>query len=72
MARDYLVGLVRQPSADALRPYMGRCVAVLDGEVVADGGTLNDLLIYLRKHKLVVDSVFRVPADPEEDSGIYD
>lgn len=54
-------------SADALRPYVGQWVAVVDSEVVAAGASPRDVLRDLERLRVVADSMFRVPLEPARD-----
>lgn len=59
----------RTPDADALRPYMGRWVAIRSDQVVVAGDSPGTVLAGLRAAGVKADSMFRVPLDPAADIG---
>lgn len=59
--------MVIRATADALRPYIGRWVAVRAGVVVYDGDSVRDVVGQLRAASETADSLFRVPVDPAAD-----
>lgn len=54
-------------AADALRPHVGRWVAVRGREVLVAADSPEDVLSWLERHNLEADSLFRVPADAASD-----
>lgn len=61
-ARDQVPSSQRFPSADELRPYAGRWVAVVAGKVIWSTQTLPALIGHLEREHITADSTFLVPA----------
>ena len=59
----------RTAGADALRPYVGRWVALRGDEVLVAGDAPSEVLAHLRAAGVRADSMFRVPLDPAADIG---
>lgn len=59
----------RTGAADALRPYVGRWVALVGDQVLVAGATPADVLAQLRAAGTHADAMFRVPLDPGADIG---
>lgn len=59
----------RASEADALRPYIGRWVALRSGQVVVAGDSPQAVLADLRAAGMKAESMFRVPLDPAADIG---
>lgn len=53
------------PSADELRPYAGRWVAIKDGSVIASEKTIGALVSGLISSGMIADSCFFVPTTVE-------
>lgn len=51
----------------ALRPYIGRWVAIRGSEVLAAGEFPREVIQFLRTRNLRADSVFRVPRDAKQE-----
>lgn len=54
-------------SADELRPYVGRRVAILNGKVIHSEESLRALADHLWVIDVEADSIFRVPRAGEHD-----
>ncbi|MHB8872436.1 MAG: hypothetical protein ACYC8T_01995 [Myxococcaceae bacterium] len=54
-------GLVVKGGADALRPYLGRVIAVVEGEIRASGKTWAECLKAVREAHLVNPDLMFVP-----------
>lgn len=52
---------VQWPSADAMRPYMGKWIAILDGEIIHVADTVKGVVQYLVGTDREADSILRVP-----------
>jgi hypothetical protein len=50
--------------ADLLRPFIGKYVARLDGEILVAAETPVEVFSWLRAHEVVDAVVFLVPLDP--------
>jgi hypothetical protein len=59
----------RSAEADALRPYIGRWVAVRDSEVLYAADSPEEVYEWLVRHDQRAGALFRVPVDPEVDIG---
>lgn len=59
----------RSQSADALRPHMGRWVALKDETVLVSAESPGEVLAWLRRNSARADTMFRVPLDPGADVG---
>ena len=55
---------------EALRPFVGQWVAVIDGDVAHAAKTPQELVAWLSRHGQKADSVFRVPEDELATSGL--
>lgn len=58
---------VMWPSAEELRPHMGKWVAIMDAEVIFSDYAAAVVFQYLRDNDLRADSLFRVPMAGEHD-----
>jgi hypothetical protein len=58
----------RFPSADELRGYIGRWVAVVAGKVIWSTETLPAMLGHLEREGITAHSTFQVPAKASEDA----
>lgn len=65
--RGWLAQANLRPSAEELRPFRGRQVAVTDGHVVFAGRDAAEVIEWLRANGRAADTTFRVPLDYEED-----
>lgn len=63
---------VTGPSAaltEALRPFIGRWVAIRGDEVLVAGDSLEEIIDWLNQHQVRAQSMFRVPRSEEEIEG---
>jgi hypothetical protein len=54
----------------ALRPYIGRWVAIRGSEVLTTGEFPREVIQFLRTRNLRADSVFRVPRDAKQEIAV--
>jgi hypothetical protein len=66
-ARDTVA---RRPSAQALEPFVGQWVATKGPEVLVAAPEPHAVVGWLAKHGQTADSMFRVPADERQASGV--
>lgn len=59
----------RSTDADALRPHVGKWVALFGGEVLVAASSPEEVLGWLRRNARTGDALFRVPLDPSIDLG---
>ena len=59
-----------RPTADALEPYVGQWVATKGPEVLIAASDPRAVVGWLAKHGQQADSMFRVPQDEFEASGV--
>jgi hypothetical protein len=59
-----------KPLADRLRPFVGRWVAIADGDVIHAASTPQALVGWLGERGRKADSVFRVPEDEVAATGL--
>ncbi len=52
-------------SAEELRPYIGRYVAIRDGKVIGSANDIAGVITSLRGRGITAHSMFRVPEDPD-------
>ena len=62
--------VIEQPLADRLRPFLGRWVAIADGNVLHSADTPQALVSWLGQRGRKADSVFRVPEDEVAATGL--
>jgi hypothetical protein len=60
----------RRPSAEMLEPFVGQWVATKGEEVLVAAGDPRTVVGWLAAHRQQADSMFRVPVDEFEASGI--
>lgn len=61
---------VARPSAATLEPFVGQWVATIGADVLVAAPEPREVVGWLSEHRLKADSMFRVPADELEASGI--
>ena len=59
-----------RPAAEALEPFVGQWVATKGHEVLVAAPDPRAVISWLSKHRVKADSMFRVPADEFEASGL--
>lgn len=59
-----------RPTAETLEPFVGQWVATKGPEVLVAASEPRAVLSWLSQHSLKADSMFRVPADELEASGL--
>jgi hypothetical protein len=63
-------GRATRPSAEALEPFVGEWVATKGSDVLVAASDPQAVVSWLSEHGLKADSMFRVPADEFEASGL--
>jgi hypothetical protein len=59
-----------RPSAETLEPFMGLWVATQGPEILVAAATPREVVAWLAGHRRQADSMFRVPADEFQASGV--
>jgi len=59
-----------RPSAETLEPFIGQWVATKGEDVLVAAGDPRTIIDWLAEHRARADSMFRVPADEFEASGL--
>ena len=62
--------MAARPSAEALDPYVGQWVATKGPEVLVAAADPRAVVGWLAEHRKQADSMFRVPQDEFEASGV--
>lgn len=65
-----LTAVRQRPSAEALEPHVGEWVAVRGTEVLVGAPSAGGVVSWLNRHHQKADSMFRVPRDELEASGV--
>lgn len=63
-------GVRERPSAEALEPFVGQWVATRGPDVLVAAATPRAVVAWLAEHGQAADSMFRVPRDELEVSGL--
>jgi len=59
-----------RPSAETLEPFVGLWVATQGPEILVAAATPREVVAWLAEHRQQADSMFRVPADEFQASGV--